>query len=77
MTFLNTVANLGGNWPNTSALYIASYLTFKYCFYDINTIHTSIHNDSLDHNNNVTRLLETIENNYCRTDEESKVNTIF
>jgi PAT family acetyl-CoA transporter-like MFS transporter 1 len=31
MTFLNTLSNLGGNWPSTSALYLASFLTFKTC----------------------------------------------
>lgn len=31
MTLLNTLSNLGGVWPNTLALYAASYLTFKYC----------------------------------------------
>jgi MFS transporter, PAT family, solute carrier family 33 (acetyl-CoA transportor), member 1 len=35
MTFLNTVTNLGGNWPTTAALYVASFITIKKCVYSI------------------------------------------
>ncbi|RWS28600.1 acetyl-coenzyme A transporter 1-like protein [Leptotrombidium deliense] len=31
MTLLNTVTNLGGNWPSTLALYLVDYTTFKSC----------------------------------------------
>ncbi|XP_011501252.1 PREDICTED: acetyl-coenzyme A transporter 1 [Ceratosolen solmsi marchali] len=31
MTFLNTLCNLGGNWPATAALYFVDTLTFKQC----------------------------------------------
>ncbi|RUS82982.1 hypothetical protein EGW08_009267 [Elysia chlorotica] len=31
MTLLNTVANLGGNWPSTVALGIVDYITWKPC----------------------------------------------
>lgn len=31
MTLLNTVANLGGNWPSTTALWLVDKLTFKTC----------------------------------------------
>lgn len=31
MTLLNTLANLGGNWPGTVALYFVDGLTFKSC----------------------------------------------
>ncbi|GFO42501.1 acetyl-CoA transporter 1-like [Plakobranchus ocellatus] len=31
MTLLNTVANLGGNWPSTVALGIVDYITWKSC----------------------------------------------
>ncbi|XP_014214445.1 acetyl-coenzyme A transporter 1 [Copidosoma floridanum] len=31
MTFLNTLCNLGGNWPATAALYFVDTLTFREC----------------------------------------------
>lgn len=31
MTLLNTVSNLGTNWPNTLALWAIDYLTYKKC----------------------------------------------
>lgn len=31
MTLLNTVTNLGGNWPSTLALWLVDPLTFKEC----------------------------------------------
>ncbi|KAK7094194.1 acetyl-coenzyme A transporter 1-like [Littorina saxatilis] len=31
MTLLNTVANLGGNWPGTFFLWLVDHLTFKHC----------------------------------------------
>ena len=31
MTLLNTVANLGGNWPSTLAMWFVPYLTWKTC----------------------------------------------
>ncbi|CAH0691819.1 unnamed protein product [Spodoptera exigua] len=33
MTFLNTMSNLGTNWPNTLALWAIDHLTFKRCSY--------------------------------------------
>ena len=34
MTFLNTLCNLGGNWPATAALYFVDALTFRQCSND-------------------------------------------
>ncbi|KAI5711384.1 hypothetical protein M8J76_005034 [Diaphorina citri] len=34
MTLLNTLANLGGNWPNTVALWLVDSLTWKQCSVD-------------------------------------------
>lgn len=31
MTLLNTLSNLGGNWPVTLILSLTDYLTFKNC----------------------------------------------
>ncbi|KAJ8675824.1 hypothetical protein QAD02_011610 [Eretmocerus hayati] len=35
MTFLNTLCNLGGNWPSTAALYFVDTLTFRQCSNDV------------------------------------------
>lgn len=34
MTFLNTITNMGGNWPSTLALYLADWINVKQCTYD-------------------------------------------
>lgn len=34
MTFLNTLCNLGGNWPATAALFFVDTLTFRQCSND-------------------------------------------
>lgn len=31
MTFLNTLSNLGGNWPTTLAFWALDYTTYKSC----------------------------------------------
>lgn len=31
MTLLNTLANLGGQWPSTLALWLVDFLTWKSC----------------------------------------------
>jgi len=31
MTLLNTLSNLGGNWPSTLALWMVDSLTYKQC----------------------------------------------
>ncbi|XP_014223966.1 acetyl-coenzyme A transporter 1 [Trichogramma pretiosum] len=38
MTFLNTLSNLGGNWPSTAALYFVDSLTSRQCSNDITNI---------------------------------------
>lgn len=34
MTLLNTLSNLGGNWPATAALWFVDPLTFRQCSTD-------------------------------------------
>lgn len=34
MTFLNTLCNLGGNWPATAALWFVDTLTWRSCSTD-------------------------------------------
>lgn len=66
MTFLNTISNLGGVWPQTLALYLANVLTFKYCSSD------SLMNKSHDLKNR-TLTLESIRNNTCSSESQEKV----
>lgn len=34
MSFLNTITNLGGNWPSTAALWFVDSVTFRQCSTD-------------------------------------------
>ncbi|CAF0971281.1 unnamed protein product [Brachionus calyciflorus] len=63
MTFLNTITNMGGNWPTTTALYLANYLNAKKCSYD------QLVNPSVQMNSTV---LEQINKNLCSNDVESQ-----
>lgn len=36
MTLLNTLCNLGGNWPATTALWFVDAFTFRHCTTDPN-----------------------------------------
>lgn len=61
MTLLNTLANLGGNWPQTLALWLIDPLTFKDCV----------------HSKKNMFFLDTLDNNHCRNAEEKEVMYIF
>jgi len=41
MTMLNTLTNLGGNWPATLALWSVDHLTWKRCQIDLNEVKSS------------------------------------
>lgn len=71
MTFLNTISNLGGVWPQTVALYLANVLTFKYCSSDILLASTKSAS-SLNNSTNLTESLQLIENNTCSSEVLSK-----
>ena len=64
MTFLNTLTNLGGNWPATLALWWVDVLTYKQC--DLSFI------DSIKSKNMTESQLEGIQNNICHGKEQSK-----
>jgi PAT family acetyl-CoA transporter-like MFS transporter 1 len=66
MTFLNTISNMGGVWPSTFALYIASFLTYKKC-----ELNSGLHLNSTAQQFNST-LLSAIEANKCGNEIESK-----
>ena len=70
MTFLNTVTNMGGVWPSTLALYIASYLTKKQC--EVNYSLQTAQNSTLN-----STMLTMIQKNTCGSDVDSKVKNYF
>ena len=41
MTLLNTLTNLGGNWPATLALWAVDHLTWKRCQFDLKDVKSS------------------------------------
>jgi hypothetical protein len=57
---------LGSNWPTTSALYLASYITMKYCSYNANEL-------IIPKESSLTSVLTSLDKNYCSTDDLSKV----
>lgn len=61
MTLLNTLANLGGNWPQTLALWLIDPLTFKNCVPLKKTLFSRIDYDA----------------NFCRDHLEMEVNINF
>jgi len=63
---------MGGVWPSTVALYIASFLTWKKC--EPNTLLQASQNSTLN-----STILSMIEANSCGSDIDSKVtfNIIF
>lgn len=65
MTFLNTLTNLGGNWPATLALWWVDVLTYKKC--DISSLNTI-----KDTNLTQTQLNE-LSSNICHDKEHSKI----
>lgn len=60
MTFLNTITNMGGNWPTTMALYLANFLTVKNC----------VLNPSTPTDNST--ILDSISQNACSDEVESE-----
>lgn len=44
MTLLNTVTNLGGNWPATLSLWLVDPLTWKQCIGGTNTLDNTCSN---------------------------------
>ena len=69
MTFLNTISNLGGVWPQTLALYLANFLTFKYCSSESLKVDPK---SDISNSTNFTQVIETIKNNTCASEVLSK-----
>lgn len=63
MTFLNTITNMGGNWPSTTALYMANFLTVKNCLLNPS--------NDISFKPNST-VLDAISQNLCSNEIESE-----
>lgn len=48
MTLLNTLCNLGGNWPQTLALWLIDSLTWRDCVGDSHLLHDNSCRDALE-----------------------------
>ena len=69
MTLLNTISNIGSNWPQTLALYLVDLFTLKSCTYDSSM---RFLNSTIKANDNLRSLLDKIDKNYCSSDAEIK-----
>ena len=72
LTFLNTIMNLARNWIGTGSLYLANFLSSKYCDYP--------EQRSFNETKNLTEssnVLNQVQNNFCASESESKVIEIF
>lgn len=56
MTLLNTLCNLGGNWPATAALWFVDPLTFKKCSTDYSNDCSTITEREVGHSIFLSRL---------------------
>ena len=70
MTFLATLANLGGKFPSTGALYLINWLTIKYCNFDPQKAMTMTQKNISILSTNSSILAE----NSCSTTDQTKVN---
>lgn len=68
LTFLNTIMNLARSWIGTGSLYLANFMSSKYCNYP--------QQSSFNQTKNLTELsyvLGQVKNNFCASESESKV----
>jgi hypothetical protein len=70
MTLLNTISNIGSNWPATLSLYLVDIFTYKACFFDTSNMLKETYSDKPV---NFITLLNKIEENLCTTDAEINV----
>jgi MFS transporter, PAT family, solute carrier family 33 (acetyl-CoA transportor), member 1 len=72
LTLLNTLANIGSNWPQTLSLYLADWLTYKQCVIDTQKFVTNGAANVLSEKN-IRSVLELIDANDCSNELKSKV----
>lgn len=69
MTFLTTLANLGGKYPSTLALYMINWFTKKHCsFESLNVLSMSANNSDITYSTRSTILIQ----NTCSTTYQAK-----
>lgn len=69
MTLLNTIANIGLNWPTTLALYLIEAFSTKACLFD----KTSKVTVSASQKKQMVDFLKKFQENTCSTEFEFKV----
>ena len=69
MTLLNTISNIGTNWPQTLALFLVDFFTLKSCTYDSSIRFLNSSARAID---NLRSILDKIDKNYCSSDAEIK-----
>ena len=72
MTLLNTISNIGVNYPATLALYLIDLLSYKQCSYDFKSNKEKLFITS-SKKKNFINFLKSIHLNTCSTDLESQV----
>jgi PAT family acetyl-CoA transporter-like MFS transporter 1 len=74
MTLLNTISNIGSNWPATLSFYLVDLFTYRACFFDTSKM---IKDKYTDKPVNFITLLNKIEENVCSSDLEISVRLFF
>ena len=72
MTLLNTISNIGVNYPATLALYLIDLFSTKQCTFDFKTSNRSFQ-ITTSRKKNFLSFLKSIHLNTCSTDQESHV----
>lgn len=76
MTLLNTISNIGVNYPATLALYLIDLFSTKQCAFDLKSSNESILMTT-SRKKNFLNFLKSIHLNTCSTDQESHVCSFF
>lgn len=67
MTLLNTISNIGVNWPATLALYLVDTLSFKSCEM---TVNSKLYNSSKVERESYIKKIQTAQINTCSNDKQ-------
>ena len=74
MTLLNTVANIGHNWPQTAALYLIDVFTFKQCIQNGNQL---VGKRGVTNKKTFEKILNLLSKNTCSTKSQVEVYDLF
>ena len=70
MTLLNTISNIGVNYPATLALYLIDLFSYKQCSFEPNT---DSQISTTSKKKGFINFLKSIHKNTCSTNQESEV----